>query len=84
MFTGSKYVPPHLRDSQGGGGPSTTTNDSHVDNRGEPPRAGYGGSSRSGHSSSRGSRAGYGGGGDRSGSYRGNQQLQQQPIHNHQ
>jgi len=70
MQNGSKYVPPHLRDSQGGGGPSTTTNDSHVDNRGEPPRAGYGGSSRSGHSSSRGSRAGYGGGGDRGGSYR--------------
>jgi len=80
MQNGSKYIPPHLRNSQGGGGSSTTKNNDYgsdnykgVDNR-DQPRANYGSSSRAGYGSSRsggGSRAGYGslrGGGG--GSYR--------------
>jgi len=66
MQNGSKYVPPHLRNSQGGGGPSTDKSDNYVDRE---PRAGYGSRGGGGGGGSRPSRAGYGsrGGGDRGG-----------------
>jgi len=67
MQNGSKYIPPHLRNSQSGGGPTNKnySSDNYVDrDRGGSPQRG----GRAGYGSRGGSRAGYGSG--RGGSYR--------------